>query len=138
MSAPAKAAQLTAQACPLLSRDVPAAIDYWTERVGFEIVGTWGEPPDFGILRRDGRHIMIASAPPEHDIVPYWKIRTHLWNAYFWVDDAAALFEELKERGARIDYDLCTQPYGVLEFGIQDLDGHDVGFGQVLKPSAAA
>ena len=40
-----------------------------------------------------------------------------------------------KERGALIDYDLGEQPYGVLEFGIQDLDDHDIGFGQDLAPA---
>jgi hypothetical protein len=33
----------------------------------------------------------------------------------------------------QMDYGPCAQPYGVPEFVIQDLDGHDVGFGQVLK-----
>jgi uncharacterized glyoxalase superfamily protein PhnB len=136
MSAPSRPARLTDQASVLLARDVSAAVAYWVGQVGFETVGTWGEPPDFAILRRDGRFVMIGAAPAGHEIVPYWKTRTNLWNAYFWVDDAAALFAELKRRGAMIDYELCTQPYGVLEFGIQDLDGHDIGFGQVLKTAA--
>ncbi len=121
-----------------MAGDVAAAVAYWVEKVGFEVVGTWGEPPDFAIVSRDGQYVMVGAAPAGHEIVPYWKVRTNLWNAYFWVDDVAALFAELKGRGARIDYDLCTQPYGVREFGIQDLDGHDIAFGQVLKPSAAA
>jgi len=25
-----------------------------------------------------------------------------------------------------------VKPYGILEFGIQDLDGHDIGFGQPI------
>jgi hypothetical protein len=32
-----------------------------------------------------------------------------------------------------MDYGPCTQPYGVREFGIQDLDEHDVSFGQLVK-----
>ena len=54
------------------------------------------------------------------------------WNIYFWVDDAEAFFQELKDRGAIIDYDLCIQGYGVKEFGVQDLDGYDIAFGEVL------
>lgn len=131
-------ARLTEQASVLLTKDVAASVTYWVKQVGFEIVGTWGDPPDFAIIRRDGRYVMLGAAPADHEIVPYWKMRTNLWNAYFWVDDAEALFTELKARGARIDYDLCTQPYNVREFGIQDLDGHDIGFGQVLKPAAAS
>jgi uncharacterized glyoxalase superfamily protein PhnB len=54
-----------------------------------------------------------------------------LWNAYFWVDDARQMFAELSARGAMIEYDLEQKDYGVLEFGIRDLDGQDIGFGEV-------
>ena len=138
MITPITAARLTGQASVLLTKDVAASVTYWVEQVGFEIVGIWGDPADFAIVRRDERHLMLGAAPAGHEIVPYWKTRSNLWNAYFWVDNAQALFTELKSRGARIDYDLCTQPYNVREFGIQDLDGHDIGFGQVLKPAAAS
>jgi len=55
-----------------------------------------------------------------------------IWNVYFWVDDVDALFAELKGRGAKIDYGLGNKPYGIREFGVQDLDGHDIGFGQPI------
>jgi hypothetical protein len=42
------------------------------------------------------------------------------------------VYNELKERGAKIDYELHRKPYDSLEFGIQDLDGHDIAFGQNL------
>jgi len=51
----------------------------------------------------------------------------------FGVDDADSLYKELVElvaAGAKFDYGLGTKPYGILEFGIQDLDGHDIRFGQ--------
>ncbi len=130
--------RITDQACVLLARDVPAAVAYWSEKVGFSVVGTWGEPPEFAILKRDLAFVMVGAAPPGHAIVPYWHVRNGLWNAYFWVDDAQVLFDELKGRGARIDYGPCRQPYDVLEFGIRDLDDHDIGFGQVLKTAATA
>lgn len=130
-----KRATITAQAPILFASDLPAAISYWVDKVGFEARGVWGEPPDFAILVRDSVHLMLSQAPAEHEIVPYWRIKDKLWNAYFWVDDARTLFDELTGRGAAIDYDLCEQPYGVLEFGIQDPDGHDIAFGEVLgKP----
>ena len=52
---------------------------------------------------------------------------------YFWVDDVDALYEEFVGRGAKIDYGLCDQPYGCREFGTQDIDGHDIGFGQIIS-----
>ncbi len=75
---------------------------------------------------------MLAQVDDPKQIVPYWKIREKTCNAYFWVEDADGLYEEMKSKGARMDYGPYTQPYGVREFGIQDLDGHDISFGQVL------
>ena len=129
-----KHAKILQQAPILFASDLPKTIDYWVEKVGFETLGVWGEPADFAILVRDNAHLMLSQAPADHIIVPHWRIKDKLWNAYFWVDDAEALFAELKERGASIDYDLCEQPYGVREFGIQDPDEHDVAFGQDLQP----
>lgn len=125
-------ARLLHQAPILFASDLPKSIDYWVGKVGFHAHGVWGEPPDFAILVRDNAHLMLSQAPADHAIVAHWKIKDKLWNAYFWVDDARALFAELRESGAEIDYELCEQPYGVLEFGIQDTDGHDIAFGQDL------
>jgi catechol 2,3-dioxygenase-like lactoylglutathione lyase family enzyme len=132
-------ARILEQANVLLVRDVPSSIAYWRDKLGFAIAGVWGEPPDFAILKRDGVRVMLGEAKAEAVITPYWHQRDGLWNAYFWVDNARALFDEMKASGARIDYEPQTQPYGVLEFGVQDLDGHDIGFGQDMdaKPTEA-
>ena len=124
-------AKIMEQAPVLLVSDLPASVAYWRDKAGFA-ARTYGEPPEFAILRRDNAFLMLSQAPADHEIVPHWRIKDKLWNAYFWVDDAAKMFDELARAGAIIDYDLCEQPYGVLEFGIQDLDGHDIAFGQDL------
>jgi predicted enzyme related to lactoylglutathione lyase len=125
--------KITASAPVLLVRDVVASANYFRACVGFAYDQFYGEPPSFCITHRDGHYLMLAQATDAGDITPYWKLRDKLWNAYFWVDDADALYEQFKAAGARMDYGPCTQPYGVREFGIQDLDEHDIGFGQVLK-----
>jgi uncharacterized glyoxalase superfamily protein PhnB len=125
-------ARLIEQANVLISKDVPGAIGYWTQSLGFTVTGRWGEPVEFAILKRDDVRVMLGAAKPDVTIIPYWQQRDGLWNAYFWVDDATALFAEMRASGAKIDYELCDKPYGVREFGIQDPDGHDIGFGQVL------
>ena len=76
---------------------------------------------------------MLKTAPNPSAIVPRWRVSSGLWDIYFWVDDVEGLYRELKGRGAKIDYELCDQPYGCREFGAQDIDGHDIGFGQVLN-----
>jgi hypothetical protein len=116
----------------LLVRDVVESANYWRDCVGFDYKQFYGDPPDFCITNRDGHYLMLATATPDL-IMPFWKIRDKMWNAYFWADHADALYEELKTKGAKMDYGPCTQPYGVREFGIQDLNEHDIGFGQVLS-----
>jgi hypothetical protein len=131
------AAKLKLHAPVLLTHDLPKGIKYWNDQVGFESRNIVGEPPHFAILGRNDCFLMLKQAPEGHIIVPHWKVSEGIWNVYFWVDDARAMFDELKGRGAKIDYELCEQPYRVLEFGIQDIDGHDIGFGQELEPTLA-
>ena len=101
--------------------------------MGFEYDRFWGEPPSFVILRRDEMYVMLKQAEDPQHVVPHWRVSDKLWNIYFWTSDVDALYAEFVRRGAKIDYGLCDQPYGCREFGTQDLDGHDIGFGQVIK-----
>lgn len=126
-------AKLLEQAPVLLAKDIEASMAYWRDALGFKL-RPYGEPKTtFAIGRRENCFIMLSQAPDDHEIVPHWKVVGSMWNAYFWVDDAKAMYEELVASGAKIDYTLCHQPYNVLEFGIQDLDGHDIAFGQDLE-----
>jgi catechol 2,3-dioxygenase-like lactoylglutathione lyase family enzyme len=124
--------RLTGSAPILLVRDVVASANYFRDAVGFSYDHFYGEPPDFCILRRDGFSLMLAQLPAGHASTPHWQVRDKMWNVYFWVDDVDALYAELISGGARIDYTLHDKPYGVREFGIQDLDDHDIAFGQIL------
>lgn len=127
-----KKSQLVASAAVLLVRDVVAAANYYREALGFTYTRFWGQPPNFVILQRDGMRLMLDQAPPGTAIVPLWKVNAGMWNVYFWTDDVEALFAEFRDRGARIDYGLADKPYAIREFGIQDLDGYDIGFGQPI------
>jgi hypothetical protein len=44
--------------------------------------------------------------------------------------DIDALSREFVERGAKIK---LWAAYGRREFGTQDIDGHDIGFGQIVS-----
>ena len=114
----------------LLVKDVIASANYYRDKIGFNYDQFWGEPPNFCILYRDGFNLMLSQANDSKDIVPHYKVVENMWNVFFWVNDANKLYEEVKERGTNIDYGLCDKPYGCREFGIQDLDGYDIAFGQ--------
>ena len=51
------------------------------------------------------------------------------WDAYVWVDNADALYAEFKSRGVRIAREICDQPYGCRDFGVEDCNGYRLGFG---------
>ncbi|MBZ0166116.1 MAG: bleomycin resistance protein [Candidatus Omnitrophica bacterium] len=121
----------------LLVRDVKASADYFVNQCGFKDPIYPAPTEDFCMLHRDQAELMLSQAPAEHVIVPYWKINAQLWNIYYWVDDVETLYAEMTTAGARIDYELCDQPWGCREFGIQDLDGHDIAFGQVIAQEEA-
>ena len=53
-------------------------------------------------------------------------------TSYIRVDDADAVYAEVQERGAAIDYTIYDAPHGFREFGVQDPDGHDIAFGTPL------
>jgi len=126
-------ARLTGVAQVLLVRDVFKSASYWEKQVGFSEISLHGEPKSFCIARRDGLSIMLAQVTEQVALTPHWKNREMTWNVYFWVNDAARLYAELKERGARIDYEPYKAPHGCLEFGIQDLEDNDIAFGQVIR-----
>jgi len=74
--------------------------------------------------------ILLAFCADAARIVPNWRNVEMTWDAYIRVDDADALYAELQERGAIIDYTIYDAPHGFREFGVQDLDDHDIAFGQ--------
>jgi predicted enzyme related to lactoylglutathione lyase len=116
----------------LLVADLDRAVTYYRDRLGFACEVT-GEPPNFAIATRDAATILLALADEPDRLVPHWKIVHNMWNAYIRVDDADAMYAEVQERGAGIDYTIYDAPHGFREFGVQDPDGHDIGFGQPLS-----
>jgi hypothetical protein len=129
----AAAPKLTASSAVLLVKDVVKAANHYRDAMGFAYERFWGEPPGFVILYRDGMYLMLKQVEDARHVVPHWTVSEQLWDAYFWVSGVDALHAEFVRRGAKIDYGPCDQPYGCREFGVQDLDGHDIGFGEVMK-----
>ena len=125
-------AKIIGSAPILLVKNVVESANYYRDKVGFKYDRLWGDPPGFCILHRDKFSLMLSQVKNPADIVPHYKIVHQMWNVYFWVDDAKKLYDEFLESGAIIDYHLSEKDYGCLEFGIQDLDGYDIAFGQEL------
>jgi len=127
-----RSARLTGTAPVLLVQDVQKSVDHYRDALGFTAVVISGDPPTFALLRRDAGAVHLVRADDPAVIRPHWRVQSKTSNVYFWVDDAASLYQEYQQRGATIDWTLYTTPWGTREFGIQDIDGHDIAFGQPL------
>jgi predicted enzyme related to lactoylglutathione lyase len=124
-------ASLTGISPVLLVSDIGRSIAYYRDLLGFACE-VYGEPPNFASATRDEATILLALCPEPDRIVPNWRIVDNVWNAYIRVDDADAVYAEVQERGAAVDYTIYDAPHGFREFGVQDPDGHDIAFGQPL------
>lgn len=124
--------RITGSAPVLLVSDVIASAEWYREKLGFSYDKIWGDPPGFCILHRDNYNLMLCQVKDKSEIMPHWKIVEKMWNVYFWVSDAELIYNEFINTGATIDYTLYVTPYNVREFGINDPDGYDIGFGERL------
>src|SRR5262245_30370802 len=109
-------AKITSSAPILLVKDVLKSCAYWRDKLGFTDQGLYNEPPNFAMVKRDNFTVMLAQIDAGKTITPYWRIVEKMWNIYFWVDDAEAIYAEFLETGAIIDYTLYTTPWGTREF----------------------
>lgn len=110
-----------------LTRDIPRTLEYYTQKLGFEVLGTWQEPPVYAIIARDRYAIHFRCAEPG-PINPE-KYGEELLDAYVHVEDADDLFAEFSGRDVEVMRPLGDMPWGSREFVLRDCDGRLLAFG---------
>ncbi|MDE0431041.1 MAG: VOC family protein [Caldilineaceae bacterium] len=110
--------------------DLAASLDYYCDVLGFTRPRLWGEPPNFAMPDRDGFIFMLKRVKNKEFIQPN-RTRGGYWDAYIWVRDAEALYNEFAAKGAEFAYGLTHQDeYNNIEFAVYDPDGYFIAFGQ--------
>ena len=110
--------------------DVKRAASYYETVLGFRCEYAGGNPPVFAIVSRDGLAIMLRHVADATQIVPNER-QGGTWDAFFWVGDAQALFDEFTAKGAQhVHGPIVQAEYQMKEFAVRDLDGYVLGFGQ--------
>ena len=127
--------QIRSVAPVFLVADVVKAASYYTDALGFQVPRMWGDPPTFCIPWRDGQEVMLNQVGDSGLVHPN-AAQDGRFDAYFWVNDADALFDELKGRGADIVCEPEDQPYLMREFQVRDPDGHLLAFGHDISGTA--
>lgn len=110
--------------------DIPRTLAYYKDKLGFECLGTWQDPPVYAIVARDEHAIHFRCAePPTANLDKY---EDELLDAYLSVADADALYAELAARGVEFTRELGDMPWGLREFVVKDCDGRLLAFGSSL------
>jgi len=114
--------------------DVVSTANYYRDTLGFHYERLWNDPPSFCMVKRSGVIIMLAQLDtagvmrPNHVVDP----EGGAWDTYIWIDDADALYAELKARGVKIARAIGDRHYGCRDFDIEDCNGYRICFGRVL------
>ena len=102
-------------ATPILNvKNIQASMDYYVQKLGFEKKWDWGDPPDFGCVKRGKVEIFLCEGG---------QGQPGMWMSIF-MDDVDALFEEYKKSGATILDPPRDYPWDTREMLVEDLDGH--------------
>ena len=107
--------------------DLPATLTYYRDKLGFECLGTWLDPPVYAIVARDQHriHFRLAEPPaPNPD-----KYADELLDAYLFIENADALYAEYANRGVEFTRAVGDTPWNSREFVVKDCDGRLLAFG---------
>jgi len=111
----------------LFVSDVAASCEYYTKTLGFAVAFTYGEPPFYGQVVRDGARLNLR-AVATHLRDPELIEAEHLLSASITVDEVKPLYLEYQDAGAAFHQTLRTEPWGARTFVVRDPDGNLVLF----------
>jgi catechol 2,3-dioxygenase-like lactoylglutathione lyase family enzyme len=117
-------------------KDVPAALAFYRDRLGFEITFQGPEPDDifFGIVQCGAAMIMFKEVGV--DPVPNHTRDVNKgvarWDAYLYVPDPDALAAELSSRDVVFFKPLGDTDDGLRGFELEDADGYVLFFGRPI------
>jgi hypothetical protein len=77
--------------------DIPGTLVYYKDKLGFECLGAWQDPPTYAIVARDQHAIHFRCAEPPTANPD--KYTDELLDAYLLVEDADALYAEYAAKG---------------------------------------
>jgi catechol 2,3-dioxygenase-like lactoylglutathione lyase family enzyme len=107
----------------LYVQDIQASCDFYSRMLGFSVAFTYGEPPFYGQVVRDGARLNLRHVD-EPVIDPVRRDQDQLLAASITLDDATPLFHEFRSAGVQFAQELRTEPWGAQTFIVRDPDGN--------------
>ena len=111
----------------IVVKDIERACAWYGRVLGFKESWTYGEPPYFAQVARDGFKLALRCAD-EPMIDRERAADEDFLAADFGVDNVKALYLELQTAGADFHQTLRTEPWGQRSFIVKDPDGNLICF----------
>lgn len=102
--------------------DLPAAVAFYTTRLGFVHAFSWGEPPSMAGVNLGEMQLFLEAGEPA----------PRGCALYFVIGDADELHDYHRANGLEVVEPLGDRPYGLRDYTLRDLDGYTLTFGQRL------
>jgi catechol 2,3-dioxygenase-like lactoylglutathione lyase family enzyme len=118
--------ELTQVEAQLFVADIKASCAFFTSKLGFEVVFTYGEPPFYGQVKRDNARLNLRMVC-EPVFVGDIREREQLLAASMTVGSAAEirqLFVKYQAAGVDFQQTLKQEPWGARTFIVRDPDGN--------------
>jgi uncharacterized glyoxalase superfamily protein PhnB len=101
--------------------DVPAAVAYYRDVLGFRINY---QQHDLGVMERDAITILLIARTEQH---------TGIGSFSVYVENADTLYAELASKGANLQGEPVSRPWGLRDFRVLDLEGNRITFAQPFE-----
>ena len=121
---------LTGLAPQFVVPDVVQTAEFYRDKLGFEILGYFADPPVYAMVRRDNAEIHFGKADGD-TIQVNETIRKGLGSdVYIFVSDVNALYQEFLEKGVEITEGPIKRIYDCVEITVKDCNGFQLVFGE--------
>ena len=102
--------------------DIPAAVDFYTTKLGFKLGFTWGDPPTFAGVNLGKVQMFLQKGTPDPKGC----------SVSFLVGDADQLYAFHRANGVEVAVEIGDREYGIRDYGVRDLNGYHLSFGHHL------
>lgn len=95
-------------------------LDYYENRLGFEVTFRWGEPVTYAVGKL-GAETQIHFTQAE-------DLAVYATSLYIFVHNVNNVYDELKKNGVKILNEIDDRDYGMRDFDIVDVNGYRLTF----------
>jgi catechol 2,3-dioxygenase-like lactoylglutathione lyase family enzyme len=110
----------------LFVSDIAVSCAFFTDKLGFAVEFTYGEPPFYAQVKRGGAQIALrhVDRPVLDKISAAMAADIDMLAASISVDDVQALYSEFQAANVPFHQEPRTEPWGARTFIVRDPDGN--------------